>query len=78
MGAIGVGIVIIRCVHQGGEESMGGIGGKPAEVLPPVGAARLSGGAARADSERRKSAVDFSLSERVQAVVRQVAPPVIT
>ncbi len=53
---------------------MGGIGGKPAEVLPPVGAARLSGGAARADSERRKSAVDFSLSERVQAVVRDADP----
>ena len=42
-----------------------GIGGKPAEVLPPVGSARLSGG-----SERRKSAVEFSLSDRVQAVVK--------
>ena len=62
------------CVHQGGEESIGGIGGKPAEVLPPVGAARLSGGAPRADSERRKSAVDFSLSDRVQAVVRHTDP----
>ena len=61
---------LAACMQQGGEESWG-VGGKPAEVLPPVGAARLSGGgAARADSERRKSAVEFSLSDRVQAVAR--------
>ena len=54
---------------QDGEESTGYIGGKPAEVLPPVGAARLSGGA-RADAERRKSAADYSLTDRVKAVVR--------